>query len=414
MSGDDSARGLGAVDPEWRALHSIHYQALASQQHMLLDAQRTGAYHRGITRNRSDFAGKTVLDVGAGSGILSLFAAQAGAKKVYAVDENTPECARTLVAANGFQDRIELVQARLAELELGERVDVIVSEPWGFFLFHERMVEAFLIARDRFLKPNGRMFPGTGHVCLAPFCDPELYRARTSTLSFWANADFYGVDLTSMTSRAVEEIFAMPALGYVAPKTLVASPAVRAFDFEKLPLADLAEIRLPFSFTAERAGLVHGLAGWFDVAFEGTNERVVLSTAPDAFETHWSQLRFIFIEPVMLRVGERLEGALTLLANSTRATRRCSRPRSRTAGSEPRPFASSTISPPTRTDAPFDPPGASRRGTSKARLSRVARQELAGWWTVVLDDERLEPHDLVVRSSRALRVTQDQSWNAVQ
>src|SRR3954470_6397837 len=203
MSVTDIKPGLVPVLPEWSALHSIHYQFLANQQHMLLDAQRTGAYHRGITHNRSDFEGKAVLDVGAGSGILSLFAAQAGARKVYAV-EGTPsaEYAKRLVAANGMQDRVEVVRARLDVLELPEKVDVIISEPWGFFLFHERMVEAFVLARDRFLKPGGRLFPGTARVFLAPFSDQELYSARTSALSFWSQANFYGVDLRAMASRA--------------------------------------------------------------------------------------------------------------------------------------------------------------------------------------------------------------------
>src|SRR4051812_13257381 len=102
MSGGNRPSSLVAVEHDWSALHSLHYQLLANQQNMLEDARRTGAYHRGITRNRSDFTGKTVLDVGAGSGILSLFAAQAGARKVYAVDENPTESARMLVAANGL------------------------------------------------------------------------------------------------------------------------------------------------------------------------------------------------------------------------------------------------------------------------------------------------------------------------
>lgn len=316
MTGEDRPSSLIAVQPAWTALHSLHYQLLANQQNMLEDARRTGAYHRGITHNPSDFAGKTVLDVGAGSGILSLFAALAGARKVYAVDENPTDCARLLVETNGFEGRIELIQARLDKLELDERVDVIISEPWGFFLFHERMVEAFVIARDRFLKPGGRMFPGTAELSLAPFSDEELYQSRTAALAFWTQSNFYGVDLSAMTSRAADELFSMPALGAVLPETLLARPAVRTFDFERVPLADLAEIRLPFSFTLERSAMVHGLAGWFSVAFEGTDERVVLTTAPDARSTHWSQLRFVLIEPIAVREGQKLEGTLTLRANS--------------------------------------------------------------------------------------------------
>jgi len=316
MSVTDIKPGLVPVLPEWSALHSIHYQFLANQQHMLLDAQRTGAYHRGITHNRADFEGKAVLDVGAGSGILSLFAAQAGARKVYAV-EGTPsaEYARRLVAANGMQDRVEVVRARLDVLELPEKVDIIISEPWGFFLFHERMVEAFVLARDRFLKPGGRMFPGQGRVWLAPFIDPRLQQARQTAAAFWEQQNFYGVDLTAMAGAATEELFWMPALGHVPPHQLMSNPVVHAFDFERMPLEALAEIALPFEFVAAHPGPIHGLAGWFDVTFDGTTERVLLSTAPDAIETHWLQLRFVLRDAIHVSIGDHLRGSLVLRAN---------------------------------------------------------------------------------------------------
>jgi histone-arginine methyltransferase CARM1 len=317
MSARDDKPKLPSISPEWSAVHAIHYQFLANQQHMLLDAQRTGAYHRGITHNRADFEGKSVLDVGAGTGILSLFAAQAGARKVYAV-EGTPaaEYARHLVEANGFDDRVEIVRARLDELSLPEKVDVIVSEPWGFFLFHERMVEAFLIARDKFLKPDGRMFPGQGRLWLAPFSDPRLYQSRQVASAFWEQTDFYGVDLTSMADVATEELFWMPALGHVPPTQLMSGPVEHGFDFERLPLAALAEIRLPFDFVAARPGPIHGLAGWFDVTFAGSTESVLLSTAPDAIETHWLQLRFVLKDSIFVALGDHVRGSLTLRANA--------------------------------------------------------------------------------------------------
>jgi histone-arginine methyltransferase CARM1 len=308
---------LVPVRPEWAAVHSIHYQFLANQQHMLADAQRTRAYHHGITHNRSDFEGKTVLDVGAGSGILSLFAAQAGARKVYAVEgTDSAEFARRLVTANGFGDRIEIVRARLDELTLPEKVDVVISEPWGFFLFHERMVEAFVLARDKFLKPGGRMFPGQGRVWLAPFENPDLYQARQTSAAFWEQRDFYGVDLTPIAGVALDELFWMPALGHLPANQMMSAPVGHAFDFERMPLSALAEIPLPFAFTLADAGTVHGLAGWFDVTFEGSTERVLLNTAPDAFETHWLQVGFVFKDSVDVAVGDRLEGTLVLRANA--------------------------------------------------------------------------------------------------
>ena len=71
---------------------------------MLEDHKRTGAYFQAVMQNRRQFAGKVVLDVGTGSGILAIFAARAGARKVYAVEATAmAQHARTLVQHNGVR-----------------------------------------------------------------------------------------------------------------------------------------------------------------------------------------------------------------------------------------------------------------------------------------------------------------------
>lgn len=76
---------------------------------MIQDFARTEAYKNAILSNRAVFEGKTVLDVGAGTGILSIFCAQAGASKVYAVEASkTAELARRLVVENHFTNVIEV------------------------------------------------------------------------------------------------------------------------------------------------------------------------------------------------------------------------------------------------------------------------------------------------------------------
>lgn len=71
---------------------------------MLEDHKRTGAYHQAILNNRHCFDGKVVLDVGTGSGILAIFAAQAGAKKVYAVEAtDMAKVAKRLVDSNNVR-----------------------------------------------------------------------------------------------------------------------------------------------------------------------------------------------------------------------------------------------------------------------------------------------------------------------
>lgn len=65
------------------------YSYLSQQQNMMQDYIRTGTYQQAILSNMTDFKDCVVLDVGAGSGILSFFAAQAGAKMVYAVEASS-------------------------------------------------------------------------------------------------------------------------------------------------------------------------------------------------------------------------------------------------------------------------------------------------------------------------------------
>lgn len=93
---------------------------------------RTSTYQKAINGNYNDFNDKIVLDVGAGSGILSFFAAQAGARKVYAVEaSNMAQYAQQLVAANNLSDRITVIAGKIEEIELPEKVDIIISEPMG-------------------------------------------------------------------------------------------------------------------------------------------------------------------------------------------------------------------------------------------------------------------------------------------
>lgn len=71
------------------------------QKDMLEDHKRTGAYYNAVIQNRRLFKDKVVLDVGTGSGILAIFSAMAGAKKVYAVEATSmAKHARTLVEHN--------------------------------------------------------------------------------------------------------------------------------------------------------------------------------------------------------------------------------------------------------------------------------------------------------------------------
>lgn len=125
------------------------------------------------------------MDVGAGSGILSFFAVQAGAKQVYAIEaSNMANFAQQLVTANNVSDKIVVVPGKIEEVDLPQMVDIIISEPMGYMLYNERMLETYLHAR-KWLKPGGKMFPTEGDLHIAPFTDEALYMEQYNKANFW-------------------------------------------------------------------------------------------------------------------------------------------------------------------------------------------------------------------------------------
>ena len=121
------------------------------------------------------------------------------------------ECAKKLVEANGFQNVIEVMQTKVEDISPAsiplKSVDVIVSEPLGTFLLNERMLETYIIARDMFLKPKGRMFPAKADFCIIPFTDEDIYNEQASKSEFWRTTDFHGLDLSCLKEKAFLEKF---------------------------------------------------------------------------------------------------------------------------------------------------------------------------------------------------------------
>merc|ERR1719410_749043 len=89
------------------------YSHYGIHEEMLKDTVRTTTYQNSILQNKNLFKDKVVLDIGCGTGILCLFAASAGAKKVYGIEcAHIVKSARQIVKDNKFENTIEIIKGK--------------------------------------------------------------------------------------------------------------------------------------------------------------------------------------------------------------------------------------------------------------------------------------------------------------
>lgn len=305
-------------DPWQDGEYFSSYDALKLHLEMLSDRPRTLAYRNAIEGAKNFIEGKVVLDFGCGTGILSLFLARLGrAAKVFAVDaSDIAEQARELVEQNGLSEKVEVIQCKGEELELPEKVDLIVSEWMGTLLLFELMLESVLIARNKWLKEDGVMWPSTAKLFLAPCSASKLHKEK---VDFWD--DVYGFDFSPLKPLAQEELFGGPVYNHVMEKgdSLADAATILHLTLKTTSLDDLESNEGEFSFDIMEAGTLHGFASWFEVTFDdipcSETTPITLSTSPDKPLTHWKQDLLMMDEPISVEPGDVLNGRISIVRN---------------------------------------------------------------------------------------------------
>lgn len=208
----------------------------------LLDVKRTKAFEKAIYNTVKE--GDIVLDGGTGSGILSLFAAKAGAKKVYAV-ELAPDLfkmAQQNVKANKLEGKIECINADMKDIVIADKIDVFVCEMLDTGLIAEQQCQAVNNLHERgIITENTKIIPNKIYAYLElirydfefySFKMPFIIQARnfgvTSRIKkrFCSPFCYKTFDLTTITEESVDSHSNLSITSHGRPNAILLTSAI--------------------------------------------------------------------------------------------------------------------------------------------------------------------------------------------
>lgn len=247
---------------------------LAIHGAMLADNVRNEALAAGIAALVRP--GDLVIDVGAGSGLLSMLCVRAGARHVYALERGTMALlAKRLIELNQMSTNIEVVQAHSRDWELPEQADVILCETLGFAALDEGFRGSLVDARERMLRPGGLLLPGSVRILAVPV------QASASQPDITCLDTLLGLDyrpLGGVMRKAFQRRYIECSDELAAPQTL--------FDLDCYTMNDTSRLITQVVFPLTKSGTLAGFALWFDAELaQGIH---LENRRPDA-HNHWGQ-----------------------------------------------------------------------------------------------------------------------------
>ncbi|HEV7765575.1 MAG TPA: 50S ribosomal protein L11 methyltransferase [Thermoanaerobaculia bacterium] len=209
------------------SLATSGFASVLNHHFMLRDNYRVMSYKAAISKH---VAGKSVVEVGCGTGILSIFAAQAGATKVTAIEESAiAAVAKEMFTANGCDSIVDLRLGNSRDISVDEPADVLIHEILGIDPFAENLLFYIDDARRRLLKPGGRLLPDRLEVfCIGVEVEDKPYASRDRTLLETAEfSGMYGVNfdpvakkIAALESRAFRRPISVFEGGFLKSKIL--------------------------------------------------------------------------------------------------------------------------------------------------------------------------------------------------
>lgn len=275
---------------------------LSFHQSMIADRRRLRTFCDGV--RQAVQAGDVMMDIGVGTGVLTLAAIQAGARRVICVDDDDIILhARETFKRNGCARKTRLVRGNILNIKFsGPEPDLVVSELLGSFALAENITEIAYHVREQFPSLT-RFVPEWFEL----FVVPVEHNALNAAIREF-DKPCEGMDLTHLTGPALNNVYAHN----MTPRHHLGDPEILAH----VDLLDIDDPDMNVLTTCDitRAGTLHGFSGWFRSKVYGD---AMMETGPFFPRVHWEDVFFPIETPLEVRPGDVVSFRLIALCHGS-------------------------------------------------------------------------------------------------
>ena len=245
--------------------------SLSDLSDMLEDDKRINAYKKALEAiiKPDDI----VVDLGAGTGILSFIACKLGAKKVYSIEILESAILIDKIAkANGLENKICVFNKDSNQVELPEKADVIISSIHGILPLYRNYISSIRDAHRRFLKPGGIMLPSKDRIQLAIVESKKAYKRKENV---------YDIDISLLNNFEVNKLHRLKDDDNL--KLLSKTFNWLSLDHYNLKQSNFSS---EFELKISTSGLAQGVCLWNDVELTSGE---TLSSHPELEDTSYGR-----------------------------------------------------------------------------------------------------------------------------
>ncbi len=262
---------------------------LSYHRTMLADATRCKAFREALSAAIKPDS--VVLDLGGGSGVLSMYAARLGARRVYCIERGPViDVARALVRENGLEGVVEVVKGDSREVNLSERANVLVTETIGNVGVDEGIVGLVRDAKARLLTVDANLIPRRLTVEAALWSAPSEFARELAGCA----------DHDQVSFGTLRESVRSTLWPFRPQKEHALSHGAHVFDVD-LTGELSAGLKATRAFSVIHGGLLAGIAGWFTAEIG----RTIISNSPvNGDTTSWPCVFFPLPRSLDVRPGD--------------------------------------------------------------------------------------------------------------